>query len=62
MKNYAIIDSTGTVINTVLWNGGDGWQLPENCQAVVLQGSAGIGWTFANGKFIAPPEPPLESE
>lgn len=61
MKNYAIIDSTGTVINVVLWNGNADWQPPEDCQAVELQGSAGIGWGYANGAFIAPPEP-LESE
>jgi len=61
MKNYAIIDSTGTVINVVLWNGNADWQPPAGCQAVELQGSAGIGWTFDNGAFIAPPDP-LESE
>ena len=59
MKNYAIIDFANTVINVVVWDGKPPWTPPENCIAVAIPkgGNAGIGWTYANGQFIAPPQP-----
>lgn len=59
MKNYAIIDSTNTVINVVVWDGKPPWAPPQDCIAVEIPegSSAGIGWTYANGEFIAPPQP-----
>ena len=58
MKNYAIIDSTSTVINVVVWDGKPPWQPPQDCSAMVIpeDSSAGIGWTYVDGEFIAPPE------
>lgn len=66
MKNYAIINSTNTVINVVVWDGKPPWTPPSGCIAVAIpkSSSAGIGWTYANGEFIAPlqhePEPVVE--
>ena len=55
--NYAIISSTGLVVNTIEWDGATFWQPPASHTAVATT-EAGIGWTYANGTFIAPePEP-----
>ena len=59
---YAIIDSTGLVINVIEWDGKPPWQPPQGCIAVKLTGGAGIGWTYANGEFTPPPEPPAPPE
>ena len=58
MNTYAIIDATTSVINTVIWDGLPSWTPPDGCIAVVIpEGSnAGIGWTYVDGEFIAPPE------
>jgi hypothetical protein len=59
MANYALIDETGTVQSVVVWDGKSEWQ-PPNDWTVVLNPEticAGIGWTYVNGEFIAPPEP-----
>ena len=34
VMNYAILDSTGTCINCVQWDGESDWQPPEGCTAV----------------------------
>jgi hypothetical protein len=61
MKNYAIIDSTNTVSNVVVWDGKPPWTPPQDCAAVAIpKGSAGIGWTYVDGEFIAPPQPDPE--
>ena len=59
MSTYAIIDATTTVINIVVWDGLPPWTPPSGCIAVVIPtgSNAGIGWTYVNGEFIAPPEP-----
>ena len=59
---YAIIDATGLVINIIEWDGKPPWQPPEGCIAIKLTGGAGIGWTYANGEFTPPPEPPAPPE
>ena len=65
MKNYAIIDSTNTVINVVVWDGESPWTPSQDCIVVAIpeDSSAGIGWTYVDGEFIAPPrpEPPAPS-
>ena len=55
--NYAIISSTGLVVNTIEWDGATFWQPPAGHIAVATT-EAGIGWSYANGTFTAPPEPP----
>ena len=54
--NYAIIDSTGLVINTVVWDGETPWSPPAGQTAVPFT-EGGIGWTYANGTFTPPPSP-----
>jgi hypothetical protein len=58
MNTYAIIDSATTVINVIVWDGKPPWAPSEGCIAVVVpaDSSAGIGWTYVDGEFIAPPE------
>jgi hypothetical protein len=60
--NYAIISSTGLVVNTIEWDGATFWQPPAGHTAIATT-EAGIGWAYANGTFIAPePEPRPEPE
>jgi hypothetical protein len=56
--NYAIISSTGLVVNTIEWDGATFWKPPAGHTAIATT-EAGIGWTYANGTFTPPPEPPL---
>jgi len=52
MKNYAIIETT-LVVNTVVAE-------PDYAQLqgwVELTGDAGIGWSYVDGQYIAPPQP-----
>jgi hypothetical protein len=55
--NYAIISSTGLVVNTIEWDGATFWRPPTGHTAVATA-EAGIGWTYANGTFTPPPAPP----
>ena len=57
--NYAIISSTGLVVNTIEWDGATFWRPPAGHTAVATA-EAGIGWTYANGAFTPPPEPEPE--
>lgn len=52
---YAILDNTNTVINVIEWDGETPWQPPTGHVALPLL-DGGIGWTFADGQFIPPPE------
>lgn len=55
-ERYAVVDSSGLVVNVVLWDGNaESWQPPEQHQAI-LSLSAGPGWLLSNGEFIAPYE------
>lgn len=59
MLLYAVINTeTGIVENVVVWDGSveSGWSPPEGCIAIQSD-VAGIGWTYVDGVFIAPPEP-----
>ena len=59
--NYAIINTSGDVINTIVWDGNN-WQPPVGHIAVATA-EASIGWTYVDGVFIAPePEPTPEPE
>lgn len=53
--NHAIIDNSGHVINTVLWDGVSLWEPPADCIVVpIIDSNAGIGWTYVDGQFIPP--------
>lgn len=53
MARYALVDQTGTVDNVIEWDGVAHYIPPAGLTAI-LAGSAGRGWTFANGVFTAP--------
>lgn len=55
--NYAIINNQSLVINTIEWDGVTSWKPPAGCTAVASD-QAGIGWSYVNGQFTAPPKPP----
>lgn len=61
VMQYAIIDASGNVINSVMWDGGPEWQPPEGCTAV-QNDAAGPGWTYVNGTFYAAPVPSTHPE
>lgn len=53
-ERYAVIDSSGLVVNVVLWDGdAASWLPPEDHQAV-LSLNAGPGWQLSNGEFLPP--------
>jgi hypothetical protein len=53
---YAILDSTKTVVNVIEWDGESDWTPPaEHIAVPLLEG--GIGWTFTDGSFVAPEMP-----
>ena len=53
---YAILDSTKTVVNVIEWDGESDWTPPaEHIALPLLDG--GIGWTFVDGSFVAPEIP-----
>jgi hypothetical protein len=47
-KTYAIIEE-GKVTNVVVWDGEAEWE--DSDKAVEVQGNAGIGWDYKDGKF-----------
>ncbi|EHO2029267.1 tail fiber assembly protein [Escherichia coli] len=52
---YAVVDNN-VVINVIIWDGISEWK-PETGNLVPLKGEAGIGWTYSDGVFTAPPPP-----
>ena len=58
----ALIDNTSNVVNVIVWD--DRCTAPDGTIAFVVEDDVAVapGWTFQDGEFIAPPEPPLESE
>lgn len=58
MPRYAVVNASGAVINVAMWDGTTPWQ-PSGGTAVAIPAgnNAGIGWTYANGTFTAPPPP-----
>lgn len=55
---YALIDSSNTVVNIIEWDERASWSPPSGCSAVPLI-EGGIGWSFVDGQFIPPIEPPV---
>jgi hypothetical protein len=56
MNGYLVIKDN-EVINTVVWDGVSDWTPPEGTTAELAPAHVGIGWTRADGEWIAP-EPP----
>jgi hypothetical protein len=60
VNTSAILKSTGVVINTIIWNGGEAYTAPPECTAVQIDTVTpmpGIGWTLAAGTWTAPVPP-----
>lgn len=64
MANYAIVES-GAVTNVIVWDGNadvaaGGWEPPAGTEAIEIPPDTvvGIGSTYSNGTFSAPPSPP----
>lgn len=49
----------------MIWDGVSEWESPHGCEAIPTD-EAGIGWSYVDGKFVAPPtlepEPPTTEE
>lgn len=56
--NYAIINN-GAIVNVIAWDGVNSYMPPSGDTVVPVSGTAGIGWTYANGAFSAPAAPAL---
>lgn len=55
-QNYALIDTTGKVVNVIV---ADSTFVPPNGEQMIAVGAsgAGIGWTYSAGVFTPPPAP-----
>lgn len=62
--NYAVVDSSGLIVNVVVFNGIDAWTPPEGYTSVKIpKGSAAaIDWSYIDGEFLPPPEAAVESD
>jgi hypothetical protein len=57
---YAVIDSTGLVVNIIEWDGVTEWTPFDGQQAVPLT-QGGIGWQYVDGQLTPPQaEIPIE--
>jgi hypothetical protein len=52
MNRYVLIDSTGLVVNAIMWDGDDDWSSDE--YTAMQSDTASIGWRYSNGEFIKP--------
>lgn len=62
-ETYAVVDSTGLIINTVVWDGETEWSPPDGAEAVKCgENICGIGGTYKDGIFTPPPDPEIPKE
>jgi hypothetical protein len=62
MARYAIVGSTGQVVNIIELDPLHGsWSPPDGTQLVLDNIGVDQSWTYANGTFIPPPLPPAQS-
>ncbi len=53
---FAVVDSDGVIVNMVVWDGESEWAPPEGTTAIDAgESGCGIGWTYKDGVFSAPP-------
>jgi len=57
MNTYAVVDSAGVVINTIV--AGRGFEIPGMSLVEAAEGAA-IGGTYADGVFTPPAPPPVD--
>jgi hypothetical protein len=59
MAHYALVDSSGHVVNTVVWDGTSNWSPPAGLTAVLdSDARVGPGWLYSGGVFTNPNPPP----
>ena len=51
VKNYAVIDKNGIVLNIIVWDGEAEFRLPESQKLVVATSEARIGGSYKDGVF-----------
>jgi hypothetical protein len=61
MSTYLVIKDD-KVINAVAWDGVSDWTPPEGTTVELAPAHVGIGWTRADGEWIAPEPPPAPVE
>lgn len=56
MSIYAVVDDTGTVVNTVLWDGKAKWEKPSGMTLINCDEKSDcvIGGRYTNGVFLPP--------
>jgi hypothetical protein len=56
---YALINAAGLVVNVILLDDPTDYTPPSGQRLIKIPAgtAAGIGWTYVNGQFIAPPDP-----
>ena len=54
----AVVDTQTNLVDNIITEPDPTWVPPEGHIVVDLVDGAGIGWTYVNGQFIAPPPPP----
>lgn len=55
MAQYAIIDASNTVVNTIEWDGSTPWTPPAGDTAIPTSGApVSIGWTWDGHNFLPP--------
>lgn len=59
IESYAIVNTSGLVVNVVLWDGVSPWFPPDGLTAIRAGDSgAGVGWNYADGVFSNPDATP----
>jgi hypothetical protein len=53
IKSYAVVDASGAIINSVLWDGSSDWMPPKGCTAIQSD-TMQIGGTYIDGVYTAP--------
>lgn len=62
VNRWAMVEN-GIVINIVNWDGDlSKWMPPAGIQMVLASDEAGIGWTYQDGQFEKPIDPPPTEE
>lgn len=59
-ERWFALDGSGRVVNVMLWDGISALGLPDGVvtMRVPAGSTAGIGWAYADGAWVAPPPPP----
>jgi len=61
MSRYWAIIKDNKIDNIAIWDGEANWSPPADCDLVEITNEElvpGIGWTYENNIFVAPPPPP----